>query len=430
MKKIGVVAAAELGMLVRTKAFIVTVLLMPVMMGGSILVQRLVADQVDVDTRTFAVIDETGLFFEPLLARAVERDLALAVGLLRGASFKAEKIAHEGRPIAELRLELSERVRRKEIFAFVEIPAGVVHPSTISRLHYYSENPTYEDLRQWLEVVLNDQIRRHRLRGAGVDPEVVTRLDTPVRSDHLGLLTRAPDGSIRSAAKVDVVQTYVVPLALMYILFLTIFMSAPQLMNAVMQEKMSRISEVLIGSVSSFELMMGKLLGSAGMSMVLAFVYLGGGFAVAAQAGYAHVITPGLLFFFVIFLTLAVLLYGSIFIAVGAACSDLKDAQSLITPVMLIAVLPMFAWQLVLKSPTSAFSTAISLVPTATPFMMQLRLAVQPGPPWWQVVAGVLLTTATTVACVWAAGKIFRVGILTQGKSAGIGQMIRWIFTK
>jgi ABC-2 type transport system permease protein len=427
--KIGIIAGAEFGMLARTNAFIITLLLMPVLMGGSILVQRLIADRVDEDERRFAIIDGTGRLYEQLLARVVERDLALGIGLLRGARFVPELVPPDGRPVDELRLELSERVRRKEIFAFAEVPAHALDAGATARIAYYSDHPTYEDLRQWLELVLNDQIRRQRLRGAGLDPDVVARLDKPVRSEHLGLLARGPGGAIRSAAKVDVVQTYVIPLSLMYILFLTIFMSAPQLMNAVMQEKMSRISEVLIGSVTPFELMMGKLLGSAGLSVVLALVYLGGGFAVAAHAGYASSITFSLVFFFLVFMLIAVLLYGSIFIAVGAACSDLKDAQSLITPVMLVAVLPMFAWQVVLKSPTSTLAMALSLFPPATPFLMQLRLAVQPGPPAWQVLTSVVLTSAMTVACVWAAGRIFRVGILSQGH-AGFGQMLRWIWLR
>jgi ABC-type Na+ efflux pump permease subunit len=204
-------------------------------------------------------------------------------------------------------------------------------------------------------------------------------------------------------------------------------MSAPQLMNAVMQEKMSKISEVLLGSVTPFELMMGKLLGSAGMSLVLALVYLGGGVVLALRSGYAAVITPELIGFFLVFMVLAVLLYGSVFIAVGSACNDLKDAQSLITPVMLVAIVPMFAWQAVQRSPSSAFSVAASLFPTATPFLMQLRLALHPAPPWWQVVLGVVVCAATTVGCVWAAGKVFRVGLLATGKSAGFGDMVRWL---
>jgi ABC-type Na+ efflux pump permease subunit len=133
---------------------------------------------------------------------------------------------------------------------------------------------------------------------------------------------------------------------------------------------------------------------------------------------------------FFVFMTLAVLFYGSIFVAVGAAVSDIKDAQSLVTPVMLIAVVPMFAWQAVLKSPNSAFSVAISLFPPATPFMMLLRMAVQPSPPWWQVALGILLTLLAMVGMVWAAARVFRVGILATGKSATLGQMLKWIRVK
>jgi ABC-2 type transport system permease protein len=428
--KIAVVAAAELGMLVRTKAFLITVLLMPVLVAGSIVVQQIVAKQVDNTPRRFAVVDRTGALFAPLAQAAALRNKVIASGLVKGAPFEPIEVEPAAGPPDEQRLELSEQVRRGAIFAFAEIPADALVEGGSDRLRYFSDRPTFEDLRQWLEAALNELIRDARLRGAGVDPGLVARLARHVASEHLGLYTRAAGGAIQPAAQVNAVTTYIVPLVVMYILFLTIFMSAPQLMNAVMQEKMSRISEVLLGAVLPFELMMGKLLGSAGMSLVLALVYLGGGVVVAVWSGYGSVITPELIGFFLLFMVLAVLLYGSVFIAVGAACNDLKDAQSLITPVMLVAIVPMFAWQAVIKSPASGFSVGASLVPTATPFLMQLRLALHPAPPWWQVALGVFICAVATVGCVFAAGKIFRVGILAQGKSAGFAQMLRWLRVK
>jgi ABC-2 type transport system permease protein len=427
MSKVSTVAGAEFGMLVRTRAFIITVALVPVLMMGSVAIQGLVAKQVDDTPRRFAVVDRTGVLYDPIAAAARLRADALQAGLAVGARFLPEKIEAQGREPDEVRLELSERVQAGEIFAFVDIAPGVLAPGIFGRVYYFSEHPTQDDLRRWLDQAINDEVRGLRLKGAGVDPDIVTRLDQPVPVENLGLLTRTPSGEVKQAERVDSVRAYIVPLGLMYILFLTIFMSAPQLMNAVMQEKMSKISEVLIGSVSAFELMLGKLAGSAATSVVLAVVYLGGGLAVAAYWGHAGLLTPQLVFFFLIFMSLAVLFYGSIFIAVGAACSDLKDAQSLITPVMLVAVVPMFAWQAVLRSPMSPFSIAISLFPPATPFMMLLRLAVTPTPPWWQVALGVALTGAATLGCVWAAARIFRIGILATGKSAGLAQMIRWL---
>ena len=130
---------------------------------------------------------------------------------------------------------------------------------------------------------------------------------------------------------------------------------------------MSRISEVLLGSVTPFELMMGKLLGNAGIAMLLAALYVGGGFAVAAYHGYADVVSPGLIAALVFFLILAILLYGSLYMAVGSACSELKDAQSLMMPVMLLSMFPMFVWTAVLKNPSSPLSVGHVALPAGQP---------------------------------------------------------------
>jgi ABC-2 type transport system permease protein len=133
---------------------------------------------------------------------------------------------------------------------------------------------------------------------------------------------------------------------------------------------------------------------------------------------------------FLVFMSLAILAYGSIFVAVGAAVSDLKDAQSMITPVTLVAVLPMFAVSAVIKSPGSPLSVGLSLFPPATPFVMLLRAALQPPPPLWQVLLGIVLTAGFALGCIAAAAKIFRIGILSSGKSASFGEMLRWIRAK
>ena len=129
-------------------------------------------------------------------------------------------------------------------------------------------------------------------------------------------------------------------------MYITVMSSAPQLLNSVIEEKMSRISEVLIGSITPFQLMMGKLLGSVGVSVLLAAIYIAGGLVGRAVLGRlrerrdAGRISPGSL----LFLVMAGLIFGSIFIAIGAACNDLKDAQSMMTPAMLLVMLPMFTW--------------------------------------------------------------------------------------
>ncbi|MGH9313809.1 MAG: ABC transporter permease, partial [Vicinamibacterales bacterium] len=124
----------------------------------------------------------------------------------------------------------------------------------------------------------------------------------------LGLLERGDEGAIKEAAAVDRLRTFAIPAAFMIMMFLLVMSSSPQLLNSVIEEKMSRISEVLVASVTPFQLMMGKLLGSVGVSLVLAVIYLTGGYVLARYWGYANVLTPGLIVSFFFYLVLAVLL--------------------------------------------------------------------------------------------------------------------------
>jgi len=192
---------------------------------------------------------------------------------------------------------------------------------------------------------------------------------------------------------------------------------------------MQRIAEVLLGSVSPTQLMMGKLFGTVGVSLTIVVMYLAGGYAAMKYSGFGDYFPPGLAIWFVLYTALAVLLYGSVFSAIGAAVSDLKEAQSLLTPVMLVLVAPMFVWLNVLKEPSSTFSIVASLIPPATPMLMIMRQAVPPYVPIWQPLLGIALVLLTTLFCVWAAGRIFRVGILMQGRGAKVGEMLRWIWS-
>jgi ABC-2 type transport system permease protein len=142
---------------------------------------------------------------------------------------------------------------------------------------------------------------------------------------------------------------------------------------------------------------------------------------------YAQAVTLPLLAWFLAFLLLSTLLFGSLFIAVGAACNDLKDSQGMMTPVMIVVMVPVFTASAVLRAPEGLFAVALSLVPITAPFIMMLRISLQPGPPVWQVAVCVTLLLATVVGIVWAGAKVFRAGLLMQGKSATVGEMLRWV---
>jgi ABC-type Na+ efflux pump permease subunit len=428
MRKILVVARTEIAQVVRTRAFLVGVLLMPVLAALVGFLQQRLENRVDGSPRRFAVVDRSGDgLWAALSQRADARNAAGGV-----PRFDPVRVEAGGRSPVELRLELSDRVRRGELFAFVELPTGLVgaHPGEAEAVRYYSDTPTYDDLSRWIREAVGAEIRERRYRAAGIDLRLVSELERPLPSETLGLVVRTADGTIAPARKVDVISSTVIPIILMFLLFMPVLISTPQHLSAVIEEKMSRISEVLLGSLSPFELMMGKLLGGAGVSLMLAGLYLLGGFAVASFSGMASLIPGPLIAFYLPFLVLAVILYGSIYIAIGAACVELKDAQSLMTPVVLLTFLPLMSFMAVVRAPQSPLAVALSLFPPSTPFILFLRLGLHPAPPVWQVALGMVLCAASAVGCVAAAGRIFRLGLLAQGKTASFAQMLRWVLTK
>ena len=140
-----------------------------------------------------------------------------------------------------------------------------------------------------------------------------------------------------------------------------------------------------------------------------------------------NILPVDLLAWFLVYQTLAGLLFGSLFIAIGAACTDMKEAQNLLLPVMLLVCMPMFVLGSVIQEPNSTVVTWLSFFPFATPMLMIARQSAPPGVPLWQPLTGIAIVLVTTLLCVWAAGRIFRVGLLMQGKGARLDEIMRWI---
>ena len=431
--KAAIVALSEFTTLTRSKAFIIGILMMPIFLAIALGVQRFTKNATDTRDRSFVVVDHTGVNYPAIAAAADEWNRNLAVTATQTAPrFLPSRqefppAAGEGDAAEQARAVLSDRVRKEEIYAFVEIPPDALSPEGRGTIRYHSNHPAYRALPNWIANVVNREIMNQRFRDASIDRALVTRLTKRVEVAELGLLQRDSSGAIRAATAVDKVRTMAIPVGMMMILLFSVMSSAPQLLNSVIEEKMSRISEVLIGSVTPFQLMLGKLVGSVGVSVLLAAIYVFGAVAAASRFGYGDVIRAGDIGWLFLFLFMAAFMFGSMFITIGAACSDLKDAQGMMTPAMLIMMLPWMTWFAILNAPDSPVSIGLSLFPTATPFLMLLRIMLPPGPPFWQIALSVVLTALTSIAAVYAAGKIFRTGLLMQGKAATFGEMWKWV---
>jgi len=433
MSRVITIAVAEFEQAVRSRAFLLGLLAVPLLMALAFGIQALTARR-DTSERHFAIVDRTGALAPQIVeaARQHDADQTSASGRRTGPSFLPEIVPDAGQMAEATRLALSDRVRRGELFAFVEIPPEVLTASggDEPRLQYYTEYPTYQALPDWLRREVSRAVADRRLSRLGADPAEARRLLEPVPMDRKGLVVRTAEGTVSQAEKVDVVGAFAMPAIAMFMLFGLVMSSAPQLLNSVIEEKTSRISEVLLGSVSAFHLMLGKLLGSAAVTMVLGIIYIGGSLLAAAQADYFGLIQWSLIPWFALFLVIAVFLYGAMFIAIGAACSEVKDAQGMMMPALILAMFPIFLWLQVAQNPDSAMSVGFSLFPFAAPYLMLLRIAIPPGPPAWQVALSITGAVGMTLVMVYAAGRILRVGLLLQGKTANYRDMLRWITAK
>ena len=435
MRKIMVVAVREYQAAVRTKTFIISVVAMPIFMGGSIAVQTFMRDKVDTTDKKVAVLDHTGLLYEAIAEAARERNNS---AIFKGEGeqlkkvrprFLLEKAEATSQDPERIVFDFSERVRNKDIFAFVIIGPDVVEPgddASLARVAYHSNSPTYEDFERWVGRVLNTRVQELRFQAVNLEPEAVKRATQHVPITNLGLVSLDEEGRITEAEATNRIANIFVPLGMMMLMFMIVIVAASPLMQSVLEEKMQRIAEVLLGSLTPFQLMMGKLLGIVGVSLTMATIYLVGAYYAVHRYGLEQFFPTHLVWWFVVFQAMAVLLYGSLFAAIGAAVSDMKEAQNLMTPVMLVVVAPMFVWFNVVKEPMATSSVVMSLFPPATPMLMILRQAVPPGIPIWQPLLGIALVILTTVITVFIAGRIFRVGILMQGKGASVGEMLRW----
>jgi ABC-2 type transport system permease protein len=207
---------------------------------------------------------------------------------------------------------------------------------------------------------------------------------------------------------------------------MAIMSSAPYMLHSVIEEKQQRIAEVLLGSMSPSELMTGKLIGAAGAGMTVLAVYAVMGGVAAARYDLGSVLSPLLIVMALANVLVALVMFGSLFLAAGATATEIKEAQGLMTPLMLIVFLPMMTLSQLLTNPDGQLAITLSLFPLTAPMILPLRLAAT-NVPVWQIVVSVGGALLTTVAVVWLAGRIFRIGILSQGRAPKLRELVAWI---
>jgi ABC-2 type transport system permease protein len=453
MRKLIAIAVREYLAAVRTKAFIISLIFLPLMIGASIGIQMFLQNVEKGREKKYAVIDRTpGQQLWETVKKQGPGHHAEVFNPLTTDTAQEHQPIPPGRDQAAIEqqcLALSDQVRKGKINGFFVIGPKVFEPSPAPAeerpargrarekdaplpddpyaVLYQAKSAMTDEFAAAVEDALNREIHERRCRDANVPADKVARIVAPVSVERTGLAEER-DGRVVVPSTVRMVAPLLIPAGLMTVMFMLVMVGATPLMQGVVEEKMQRIAEVLLGSVRPFTLMMGKLLGTVAVSMTIAAVYLGAGYWAAWWYGVSEYLPVEMIAWFIVFQMLAILMYGSVFIAIGAACTDMRETQTLMWPVTLVACIPMFMVSSVITDPNSGFVTGASFFPPATPMLMVARQAVPPGVDWWQPVVGCLGVLALTLVCVYAAGRIFRVGILMQGKGAKVGEMVKWVF--
>jgi ABC-2 type transport system permease protein len=218
-----------------------------------------------------------------------------------------------------------------------------------------------------------------------------------------------------------------IPFAFMILLMMSVMTGGAYLMTAVVEEKGSRVMEVLLSAVSPMQLMVGKIVGQMCVAMLMLGVFGGLGVAGLVAAAAIDLVPLYKLAWLVVYFFLAFFVIASMMAAVGSAVNEMREAQTLQTPVMAIVMLPWLLVMPISRAPNSGLATALSFVPGLSPFVMVIRLGGSDPIPTWQYPATVVLGVATAVFAAWAAAKIFRIGVLMYGKPPDFRTLIRWV---
>ena len=451
MRKLFTIAGREYRAAVGTKAFLLSIVMMPIMMFGGLVAMNLMSRVSPLKEHEIVIVDSTGQLFDRMKSAADARN-EMIIKARDEAGENESKSDKKKNPFEQAalfhlkkseldslsdddRLELSNQIRAQQLYAFVELPKDIFDSNSKTAAVFCSENPAVSEARRWIRGTVQEIVRSERFRTSGIDKAAVDAANSPVRFDRVGLWTEVKSsdgtpGQAKSSEAKDELTAMFLPMGILMLMFMVIFLAAQPAMESVLEEKSQRIAEVLLGSASPFQLMAGKLIGVAGSSITVFAIYMSGAFIFANQKGYLEYFPFEILPWFIVFQICGVLFYSSIFMAVGASVSQLKEAQSMLLPVWLIMMLPMFVWFNVVRDPNSTFAIASSLFPPSTPTMMVLRLATGTSIPIWQPILGVIGSIAATALCVYLAGRIFRVGILWQGKSPKFVDLFRWAVGK
>lgn len=441
MKKIWLIIQREYLTRVRKRAFLVTTLLVPVLFVAAIIGIAFISSASE-EQLSLAVKDDSGLFENKV----------------RGLDQTNLKFTYYG-PDAAGRDVLLDTYAAEDFDGLLYIPeldvAKLAELDYLPQLSYYASQTVGYKTKSFLEAELSEVMRKEMIREAQLDPAMLEKLDRQFRIQAI-VGDEAESGSLTGIATA-------IGYLVAFIIYIYLFAYGAMVMRSVMEEKSNRIVEVIITTVRPFQLMMGKIIGIGAVGLTQLVIWgvvfnglyflaaltfapglessspptmMGGGemafdqqemalyveeiLADLSRINWFRVITAFLFFF-----GFGYVLYASQFAAVGAAASDDGDVQTLMFPISIPIIISIVIMMTIIEQPNSGLAVWASLIPFTSPVVMMARIPF--GIPVWQQLLSMAILFGTSLAMVWVAGRVYRIGILIQGQKPGLKQLWRWV---
>lgn len=418
MRKILKIAQREYIETVKTKAFIFGILMLPIMIGLIIFfVRRMSPDKagpqppvkVAVNDLSGKLVDEIKASFDNYNQGNPNRQIQLQQFDTRQESNALEEQARN-------------ELRQRHVDIYVVLDRDILEGSGKIHFYTYKQKASNIDIFSTIEYRFRNAVINQRYKMQNLSRDLLEKLRyVPMERVEIGSV----EGQDRIQSKTDTAFKMMIPFFFMYLMFLGIFISGQQIISGVIEEKSSRVIEVLLSAVSPFQLMAGKILGLAGTGLTLVSLWAGAAFLTASSQGLNIEITAQFVIYFAIYYVLGFLLVSSILAGAGSVCNTIKETQSLMMPMTMIFIIPLLSWFKLVREPNGLMSRIFSFVPPMTPMVMILRLS--SGSEIWivEIIASIVLLALTVLIAMWAAAKIFRTGILMYGKRLSVREVCR-----
>jgi ABC-2 type transport system permease protein len=340
------------------------------------------------------------------------------------ARFVLEEVDAKNQALDQVRAQLDKRLGDRNLEGYVILPPDFLEKG---EAEFINRIPGDLFSRQVLQSAINRAAREQRLIDAKVDTKTRQDLMKPVQLQSIKLGT--------SGQEPDAGASFALVFGVGFVMYLAILMYGQIILGAVIEEKETRIAEILFSSVRPFTLMMGKLVGVSLVALTqltiwaIAFgVFALYGVGVLAASGMRANI-PTMPFshyvYFLLFFLLGYFIYATIYALVGSMVTTAQEGGQLAMPIILILVISFYLFWPVSRAPDSPFSFWVSMIPFSAPVAMLVRIVTQ-TPPFWQIALSLAIGFSSVLVIMWFASRIYRVGMLMYGKRASIPEAIRW----